>query len=122
MSDKNGFLAGAASPSALEVAKKCHKIPALLPTSVRCGKPNCRCTRGDPHGPYWVLRWREGATHRRRYVRPADLAAVRAEVERRRRQRALERFALANDLALLHRWELLRRELAAELAAERRER
>ena len=121
MTERNGFLAGAASPSALEVAETCHKIPALLPTFVRCGKPSCRCNGGRPHGPYWVLRWREGATHRRRYVRPAELPAVRAAVARRRRERTAERLAFADDLALLRRLEMLRRELATALAAERRD-
>src|SRR6476661_3409712 len=23
----------------------------------RCGKANCRCAAGEPHGPYWVRRW-----------------------------------------------------------------
>ena len=123
MNDDSGFLAGAAaSPSAIEVAETCHKIPALLPLWTRCGKPICRCNEGHRNGPYWVLRWREGKTHRRRYVRPAELAAVRAALERRRWQRAADRFAFAHDLALLRQWEVLRRELAAELVAERGDR
>ena len=24
-----------------------------------CGKPACRCARGNLHGPYWSHRWRE---------------------------------------------------------------
>ena len=121
--ERNGFLAGGrASPSAVEVAETCHKIPALLPSYTRCGKPACRCNGGHPHGPYWVLRWREGATNRRRYVRPAELAAVRAAVERRRGERAAVRAAFAADLALLRRLEALRRELAAALGTDGRER
>ena len=116
MTGRNGFLAGAASPSALEVAETCPKIPALLPTWKTCGKAGCRCGRGQPHGPYWSLRWREGATHRRRYVRPADVAAVRAALGRRRRERAAERLAFMTDLALLRRLEALRRELDAVVA------
>lgn len=120
MKANNGFLTGAVpSPSAIKVAETCHKIPALLPLWTRCGKPTCRCATGQRHGPYWVLRWREGATHRRRYVRPADLDAVRATVERRRRERATERAAFADDLALLRRLTALRRELVVSLAAER---
>ena len=119
----NGFLAHASgSPAALEVAKTCHKIPALLPTFVRCGKPTCRCNDGHLHGPYWVLRWREGATNRRRYVRQTDVDAVRAAIERRRRERAAERLVYLSDLALLRRLGALRRELDAALAAEGRDR
>ena len=115
----NGFLAAAAaSPSATEIAETCHKIPALLPLWTRCGKRTCRCTRGHLHGPYWVLRWREGATHRRRYVRPTDLAAVRAVIEQRRRERAMLRLAFAADLAKLRGLDDLRRALEAALAAE----
>ena len=122
MKERNGFLAGAvASSSAIEVAETCHKIPALLPLWTRCGKPGCRCNHGQRHGPYWVLRWREGLAHRRRYVRPAELPSVRAAVERRRRERAADRIAFADDLALLRGLEVLRRELEAALAAERRE-
>ena len=121
MRRSNGFLAGAAAfPTATELSETCHKIPALLPLWTRCGKPSCRCNDGHPHGPYWVLRWREGSTHRRRYVRAAELAAVRAAVERRRRERAADRMAFADDLALLRRLEALRRELSAALAGEGR--
>ncbi|MDP9365460.1 MAG: hypothetical protein M3Q10_14755, partial [Chloroflexota bacterium] len=105
-----------------EIAETCHKTPALLPLLTRCGKRNCRCNDGHLHGPYWVLRWREGAAHRRRYVRPAELDAVRAAVERRRRDRSPLRAAFADDLALLRRLEALRRELDAALAAERGDR
>lgn len=110
-----------ASPSAIEVAETCHKIPTLLPTFVRCGKLECRCTDGHRHGPYWVLRWREGPTHRRRYVRATDVEAVRAVVEGRRRERATERVAFADDLAMLRRLWALRRELEITVAADRRD-
>src|SRR5437764_14682289 len=50
----------------------------LLANGVRCGKPSCRCARGELHGPYLYRRWREGGRQRRQYVRPADLERVRA--------------------------------------------
>src|SRR5437867_1258388 len=43
----------------------------------RCGKPNCRCTSGALHGPYWYRRWREDGRQRRAYVRAGDLERVR---------------------------------------------
>jgi hypothetical protein len=49
-----------ASPSALEIAETCPKIPALVAGWKTCGKAGCRCGRGEPHGPYWSLRWRDG--------------------------------------------------------------
>ncbi len=45
----------------------------------RCGKPGCRCARGELHGPYVYLSVRAGARNRLVYV-PADLAD---EVQRR---------------------------------------
>ena len=118
---RNGFLARAAPPSALEVAETLYKIPTLLTTWTRCGKPRCRCNDGRPHGPYHALHWRDGQRQRRVYVSASEAPAVRAAVERRRRERAAERLAFADDLALLRRLEALRRELAAALAAERRD-
>ena len=84
---------------ALEIAKTLYKTPALVSHRVRCGKPNCRCATGDGHGPYAFLLWREGGVQRRRYVRRADVAAVRAVIERRRRHDQERRRALASSLA-----------------------
>ncbi len=100
-----------ASPSALEIAETLHKIPALLTTSTRCGKAGCRCARGERHGPYHALHWREGGRQRRRYVRPDDLAAVRAVVARRRAERAAMRAELAESASLLLALKALSREL-----------
>jgi hypothetical protein len=53
----------------------------------RCGKPKCRCARGQLHGPYYYRCWREGGKLRKTYVRPAEVEQVRARCEARRRQR-----------------------------------
>lgn len=38
-------------------------LPGHIVTErVRCGKPNCRCARGELHGPYHYRRWRSGGT------------------------------------------------------------
>ena len=100
-----------APASALEIAETLHKIPALLETWTRCGKANCRCARGELHGPYHALHWREGALQRRRYVRPADLAGVRSTVERRRTERAMLRAERAEAASLLRALKALYREL-----------
>jgi hypothetical protein len=47
---------------------------------VRCGKPGCRCARGELHGPYYVHGWRERGEQRRRYVPLANVEAVRREL------------------------------------------
>jgi hypothetical protein len=36
--------------------------------SVRCGKKNCHCAEGKPHGPYWYAYWTEGGRTRSQYV------------------------------------------------------
>ncbi len=90
------FLTDAGSPPHVtDVAETCPKIPALTAQHTRCGKARCRCTDGRLHGPYHYLRWREGAIHRRRYVRAADVPLVRAILETRREDRRLDRLALA---------------------------
>jgi len=45
---------------------------------VRCGKRNCRCYRGELHGPYHYLFWREAGRLRKVYVKRGDVAEVRA--------------------------------------------
>jgi hypothetical protein len=66
-------------------------LPKTLPgvvcaQRVRCGKAGCRCASGERHLAYYRF-WREGGRLRKRYVRRADLAAVRAACEARRRDR-----------------------------------
>jgi len=93
--------------SVIEFAKTFHKTPALVPYRVRCGKRDCRCATGAGHGPYWFLRWREGAVQRRRYVRQAEVAAVRAVIERRRQEERAARHAAAlalGDLRRIRAW------------------
>ncbi len=107
MRRKGSFPAGRRARSTLELAETFHKTPALVCHTVRCGKSNCRCTTGEGHGPYWFLRWREGAQQRRRYVKQADLPAVRAVVERRRAEDRAERVARAlalRDLRKVETW------------------
>jgi hypothetical protein len=94
------------SPS-IKLAKTFYKTPALVSHRVRCGKPSCRCATGEGHGPYHFLAWREGGTLRRRYVRQAEVEAVRAVVEERHRHDRETRRLLAlalGDLRGLGRW------------------
>src|SRR5215467_11575796 len=80
---------------------------ALLPGALveqhrSCGKEGCRCTRGEPHGPYVYLQ----VAGRLVYV-PAGLAdAVRAQVETSRRLRGTLEEISAINLELLARREL----------------
>ena len=60
---------------------------------VRCGKPACRCARGELHGPYAYLFWREGGRLRKRYVPAGDLPAARAACAERQERERRERDA-----------------------------
>ena len=65
---------------------KIHPLPGSLQSERKaCGRPNCRCTRGELHGPYWSLRWREDGRLRRRYVRPSELERVQTAIDEWRR-------------------------------------
>ena len=68
----------------------------------RCGKSTCRWARGTLHGPYWYLRWREGARQRRRYVPREQVTAIQDAIEQRRRLRPPAR-SLQQELAGLRR-------------------
>src|SRR5687768_10488636 len=51
---------------------------------VRCGKPNCKCARGDLHGPYYHrYQWHDGRVIKE-YIRRRDVEAVRAACNRYR--------------------------------------
>jgi hypothetical protein len=55
---------------------------APLTQGRRCGKPGCRCTRGELHGPYIYLSLgRAAGRGRLLYVPGALLAVVRRRVE-----------------------------------------
>jgi hypothetical protein len=81
-----GFAFPAAVPEALRATtatKTKETLPKMLPGVVLeqwkcCGRPRCRCTRGQLHGPYFYRFWREGGRLHKAYVRPADLEQVRA--------------------------------------------
>jgi hypothetical protein len=80
-----------AATTSRDTNKTPEPLPKTLPGTVcaqrvRCGKPGCRCARGPGHLAYYRF-WREGGRLRKCYVRHADLAAVRAACEARRRER-----------------------------------
>jgi hypothetical protein len=93
---------------AQKLAETLYKTPALVRHGVRCGKVTCHCVRGELHGPYAFLYWRdEQSRQRRRYVRQADVAAVEAIVRQRRAADREERrrTTLAEaELRQLRRW------------------
>ncbi len=50
----------------------------------KCGRGNCRCARGELHGPYYYRFFREEGRLHRAYVKACDLATVKMECDERR--------------------------------------
>jgi hypothetical protein len=50
---------------------------SLAEQTRRCGKPGCRCTKGDSHGPYVYFTPKTAGRGNTRYVPDALVAAVR---------------------------------------------
>ena len=83
------------------------RADALLPGALveqhrNCGKEGCRCTRGEPHGPYVYLQ----VAGRLVYVPAALAEVVRSRVEISRRLREVLGEISAINLELLARREL----------------
>jgi len=76
---------GADLPKILEVAAHTGSLQAQR---VRCSKTNCKCARGQLHEGYYYFFWSNSSGAFKRYVRRADVLAVRAVIERRRRREA----------------------------------
>jgi len=59
-------------------------LPGYVATvRIRCGKPNCRCTRGDRHVAYYHVTYYSGVRSRK-YVRRDQLPEVLAACEAHR--------------------------------------
>ena len=48
---------------------------SLIAERKRCGKPNCRCARGELHGPYYYRRWRDESGRQRKEYVPRERSA-----------------------------------------------
>jgi hypothetical protein len=63
-------------------------LPGVVcPQWVQCGRPGCRCSRGELHGPYFYRFWREGGRLRKAYVKASELDEVRARCKARQQFR-----------------------------------
>jgi uncharacterized protein DUF6788 len=79
----------------------------------RCGRPRCRCTRGQLHRNF-VLTWSEQGRHHIRSLPPEQVAHIRPksrEYARFRRARAQVTVLCKRILAILDQIEELRREI-----------
>ena len=55
---------------------------------VRCGKANCKCSKGDLHGPYYLRRWRTGGRKCTEYVKKGDVLQTKAAILVRKQEEA----------------------------------
>jgi len=81
---------------------------SLLPGSivahrVRCGRKNCKCGKGERHGPYHYRYYWQDGKRRKSYIRRSDLAAVRAACAAYRHQEKQRRLERQRALAQLRR-------------------
>src|SRR5687768_9771512 len=55
---------------------------------VRCGKSNCKCARGELHGPYFYFFFRKSGKLRKHYLKSSEIEQIQTACnERRNRQR-----------------------------------
>jgi hypothetical protein len=59
-------------------------LGAVCAQLIRCGKPNCKCARGELHGPYFYRFVRAHGALVKRYVKAQNVALVRAICDARR--------------------------------------
>jgi hypothetical protein len=72
----------------------------------RCGRPGCRCGRGQPHGPYAYFTPRPAGRGRARYVPSAVAGVVRRYLRRGEQAEAVLAEISAINAELLARREL----------------
>lgn len=75
---------------------------SLSKTHKVCGKPTCKCARGEKHVVY-QLSWTENGKRRSTHIRRDELARIQAAVERYKllRQARAELLKLASEAASL---------------------
>lgn len=61
---------------------------SLVEQYVSCGKPRCRCQRGQKHGPLYYLYWKEEGRSRSLYVPRARVKELRRQIQHYRRFQA----------------------------------
>lgn len=75
---------------------------SLSKTRKVCGKPSCKCARGDKHVVY-QLSWTENGKRRSAHIRAGELAKLQAAVNRYRqlRQCRAELLKISSEAAAL---------------------
>jgi len=66
-----------------------RRLPVLAGSLVKqyviCGKPGCRCQRGQKHGPLIYLYWKEQGRSRSLYVPRDKVVEIRLQIRNYRR-------------------------------------
>ena len=52
------------------------KTSAICKQFRKCGKPGCKCNRGELHGPYFYYFYREDGKLKKSYIRKAEAAEL----------------------------------------------
>jgi Family of unknown function (DUF6788) len=78
---------------------------SLLERPKFCGKPGCRCTKGQPHPPSLYLSHLDRGVVRHLFVRAQDHERARKEGQSYKEQRQALRRWRAIDKELNHLWE-----------------
>lgn len=78
--------------------KSGNMLPKTLPGAVcaqmvRCGKSNCKCARGELHGPYFYHFARVNGVLVKRYVKAKDVIQMCAACNARRQEDSRRRWA-----------------------------
>lgn len=81
------------------------KIPGSVHSQyVRCGKPTCKCARGELHGPYFYHFVRVGERLTKRYLKAHEVEQIRLactawrEEDKERRARSRETWQLIREM------------------------
>ena len=82
--EKKKIVSGSGSSRSKKIDESLHKMIttpayrfAVCAQYVKCGKPNCKCALGQPHGPYFAAFWKENGRIRKRYIKLADVEQMR---------------------------------------------
>jgi|SRR6185312_742706 len=81
-------------------------VGSLTEQTRRCGRADCRCAGGEPHGPYAYFTPKPAGRGRARYVPAGLVAAVRARLARGEQVAAVVAEISAINAELLTRREL----------------
>jgi hypothetical protein len=75
-----------------DLLPKISPLPgAVCAQMKRCGRSNCKCAKGELHGPYYYRFWYERGRQRKKYVKKGDVSDIKAACLLRIEQRKAER-------------------------------